>query len=815
MIEFGARLSLKDNMYATMQKNLKMQKKFSEQVKQVANNVKSLGKAKASPTISAKDKATAIVEKVKAGLKGVGSVVAKATVAIKDGATKVLSKIGSMLKSLAKGITIGVGVAGAGATAFLGGSLSAGASMEQNIGGVETMFGGSAGDVIANAQNAYKTAGLSANEYMETVTSFSASLLQSLGGDTGKASMIADMALTDMADNANKFGTDMGSIQNAYQGFAKQNYTMLDNLKLGYGGTKEEMQRLLKDAQKLTGVEYNISNLSDVYNAIHAIQENMGIAGATADEAEKTVTGSFNAMKSSAKNLLANLATGGDVTGSMEALVDTASTFLFDNALPMIGRVFDSLPNVISVAIEKGLPKIKQLGGKIVGSLKTGLKSILPAGMAELVDPAFSGIGTAITQAIGMAKSVMQGLIPVITNIFTTMAPIVGQIGKLFMDVAPVIGAALSGAFGDGGGIIEGFASLVSGALPVVKQIVLSLAQVFKSVVPAIKPVLSTLGNLIKSLFPVIQGVIATFADIVAEVFPVIANIISVALDAVMPIVQALATVIQTALPIVSNVISTVAGIIQSVMPTISRIFTEVGKKIGEIITTVVVPVMGTLQKIFEKVSPVIQSAIEIVMEIISVAWDVISPIIDLFMVCFETLWAVLDPIISMLVDAFVWLWDVLEPIFDGLAKGVGFVGDAVSAVAGWIGDGVDTVAGWLGFAYGKDRVPYNNYPAILHEGEKVLTRNQADQYERAMSTRGVQLNKAVQPVDREISIRGNNSGTVNAGQAQEIKEVAKEGATISIDKLADTVVIEKEADVDRIVEDMVKKFSKLVHNVV
>lgn len=165
---------------------------------------------------------------------------------------------------------------------------------------------GYASVVKANADAAFKTAGLSANEYMSQVTSFSASLLSSLGGDTAKAAEVADMAMIDMADNANKFGTDMESIQNAYQGFAKQNYTMLDNLKLGYGGTQEEMQRLLQDASKISGVKYDISNLSDVYSAIHVIQNELGVTGTTAKEAGQTFSGSFSAMKAAAKNVLGN-----------------------------------------------------------------------------------------------------------------------------------------------------------------------------------------------------------------------------------------------------------------------------------------------------------------------------------------------------------------------------------------------------------------------------------------------------------------------------------------------------------------------------
>lgn len=721
MIEFGARLSLKDNMYATMQKNIKQQKKFSEQVEKTRSSIGKLGKQKANPIIAVKDKASKIISNTVQGLKNIGKAVAKATITIKDKATAVLSKVGGMLKSLAKGVTIGLGVAGAGVTALVGGSLSAGASMEQNIGGVETMFGADAGAVMANANNAYKTAGLSANEYMETVTSFSASLLQSLGGDTMKASSVADMALTDMADNANKFGTDMGSIQNAYQGFAKQNYTMLDNLKLGYGGTKEEMQRLLKDAQKITGVKYDINNLSDVYGAIHAIQENMGVTGTTAKEASSTFSGSFASMKASAQNLLSGLALGGDITPQMEQLMDSASTFLFENAIPMIGRIFEGLPTAIGVAIEKGLPKIKELGGNIATALKEGLKSMLPAGMAEMVDPAFDGI-----------RETVSTIVPVLTQIFNT-------------------------------------------------------------VVPALQPILATLGSMFQTIFPVIMSVITAFGNIVAQVFPIISSVISIALNSVMPIIQTLSSLIQMALPIVSNIISVVAGVLQSVMPTISQIFMEVGAKVAEVINAVVVPVMNTLQGVFEKVSPFIQSAIETVVSVLSACWDVISPILDLAMVLFEALWAVLDPIITAVVDGFLWLWDVLEPVFSWLSDALSAVGDFIGSIGDWIGGFFGGGDDSSSHAYGLSRVPYDNYPANLHQGEKVLTRNQADQYDRTMSTRGVQISSIASP---------SNTSSASAG-----------GANITIEKLADTVVIEKEADVDRVVEDMVKKFRKLVPN--
>ena len=218
------------------------------------------------------------------------------------------SKVNTIGGNIAKGMAAAL----AGASVAIGkittDAVNAFADYEQLVGGMETLFKDSAGNALDYAVNAYKTAGLSMNDYMETVTSFSASLIKSLGGDTEKAVSYADMAITDMSDNANKMGSSMESIQNAYQGFAKQNYTMLDNLKLGYGGTKEEMKRLLKDAQAISGVKYDLSSYADVVAAIHVIQTEMGITGTTAKEAASTISGSVSMMKSAWSNMLVAIA---------------------------------------------------------------------------------------------------------------------------------------------------------------------------------------------------------------------------------------------------------------------------------------------------------------------------------------------------------------------------------------------------------------------------------------------------------------------------------------------------------------------------
>ncbi len=304
-----------------------------------------------------------------------------------SGLKKGIGSIKSMAKTATKAF-LAVGAAAATATiAIAKASVDAFAEYEQLVGGVETLFKGSSKKLIEYANEAYRTAGVSANQYMSIVTSFSASLLQSLGGDTEKAADIANQALIDMSDNANKMGTSMEAIQNAYQGFAKQNYTMLDNLKLGYGGTKTEMERLLRDAQALTGVKYDISNLADVYTAIHVIQENLGIAGTTALEAEKTISGSAKTMKASWQNVLTAISGGGDLDRAIENLVNSISNY-FENIVPVIERALAG----IGTLIEKVAPMLVQ----------TVAKSLIKA-IPELLNAVYQMI-------IGLAKGIYEGI---------------------------------------------------------------------------------------------------------------------------------------------------------------------------------------------------------------------------------------------------------------------------------------------------------------------------------------------------------------------------------------------------------------------
>ena len=329
-------------------------------------------------------------------------------------------------------------IAAAGIGKALSAAISEGAALQQSLGGIETLFKGSADKVKGYANEAYKTTGLSANAYMENVTGFSASLLQSLGGDTNKAAETANMAMIDMSDNANKMGTSMESIQMAYQGFAKQNYTMLDNLKLGYGGTKQEMQRLLADAEKLTGVKYDINNLSDVYSAIHAIQENLDITGTTAKEAASTFSGSFESMKAAAQNVLGKLALGENILPSLHALLKTTSTFLFDNFLPMVGNIFSGLGLVLTEGISQIASK---LFGDVFGSAVYSQLSRVTGIFQTFFDMIFGSLSKQdnidILTMLGFSEGAANQIVNIADNIrvtFENIGVVAGNVASIVVD---------------------------------------------------------------------------------------------------------------------------------------------------------------------------------------------------------------------------------------------------------------------------------------------------------------------------------------------------------------------------------------------
>ena len=381
---------------------------------------------------------------------------------------------GNSLISTIKNAIIAAGIGKLFAT-----SLLEGGKLQQSLGGVETLFKNNAETVKQYANEAYRTTGLSANAYMENVTGFSASLLQSLGGDTAKAAKIANMAMVDMADNSNKMGTSMEMIQNAYQGFAKQNYTMLDNLKLGYGGTKKEMERLLADAQKLTGVKYDINNLADVYEAIHVIQKELDITGTTAKEASTTLQGSFASMKASFLNLLGKLSLGQDIKPSLEALAKTTTTFLVGNFLPMVGNILKGLPTLIIGAFSGLAEQLKGiLGEKVVAKIQTYLKQV--SGAVESFIGVITGSlskekGIDLMKVLGIKESTAKTIVNIANNIRTAFL----NIWQAIKNVGAIVGGFIGDLLG-----INGTESSVS-----------SLGKAFEVLSSAVKTVSEWIKN--------------------------------------------------------------------------------------------------------------------------------------------------------------------------------------------------------------------------------------------------------------------------------------------------------------------------------
>ena len=420
---------------------------------------------------------------------------------------KVSEKAGKVAKAAAAAAAAAMAAAGAAVVGIIKQSVEAYSNYEQLVGGVQTLFGlggqslqdyaaaqGKAisevqdewmaltkGErlVLNNAENAFKTAGMSANQYMETVTSFSASLLQSLGGDTAQAAKVADMAITDMSDNANKMGTDISMIQSAYQGFAKQNYTMLDNLKLGYGGTKTEMERLLKDAEKLSGQKYDISNLDDVYNAIHVIQTEIGITGTTAEEADKTIQGSVSSMKAAYQNLLVSIADkNGDVGTSLDNLINSAKTVM-KNLLPVIKTglksiataIKDFAPEVIAMLpglIDEVLPPLLDA----VMEMAVALADTAPALVLTIVNAIVNNLPKLVDTAVKIVQALINGLIPAIPKLIPVALQAVNAIVNGLINNMPLLIRAAGQLIGGlVKGIIQNLPQIASAAWNIIKQI--------------------------------------------------------------------------------------------------------------------------------------------------------------------------------------------------------------------------------------------------------------------------------------------------------------------------------------------------------
>ena len=590
------------------------------------------------------------------------------------------SKLGGTLKTV--GVAMGAVVAAAAAAAVSLGKavVEAYGEYEQLVGGVDTLFKESSGKLQEYASNAYKTAGMSANDYMSTVTSFSASLIQSLGGDTEAAVKYADMAITDMADNANKMGTDIGLIQNAYQGFAKQNYTMLDNLKLGYGGTKEEMERLLADATAISGIEYDISSYADVVDAIHVIQESMGIAGATAAEAEHTIEGSMNAMKAAVSNLVVGF---GNADANIEQLcgnVVDAFQDVLTNITPVIENIIAALPtalNAILATLVELLPTLLEtvtsLFSQVLTTLLTLIPQLIPAviqAVMTIVDTVIANLPLLVDAAVQIVMSLVQGIGTALPTLIPAAIQAIITIVQSLLDSLPLIlDAALQLITGLADGLLAAIPVLIE-ALP---EIIMSIINFILDAIPQIiETGIQLLTSLVAALPQIITAIVAAIPEIINgilnAVLGAIPQIIQAGIDLLISLIQALPQIITT---IVSAIPQIISGIVNAVINNIPQIINAGVQLLTSLIKNLPTIIIEIVKAVPQIISGLVNALGKGVSEMASVGANLV-----------RGLWQGIQSLAS-------WLWNKvsgwISSIWDGICDFFGI--HSPSDEMAWIGE--------------------------------------------------------------------------------------------------------------------------------
>ena len=590
------------------------------------------------------------------------------------------SKLGGTLKTV--GVAMGACVAAAAAAAVSLGKavIEAYGEYEQLVGGVDTLFQESSGKLQEYAANAYKTAGMSANDYMSTVTSFSASLIQSLGGDTEAAVKYADMAITDMADNANKMGTDISLIQNAYQGFAKQNYTMLDNLKLGYGGTKEEMERLLTDATAISGIEYDISSYADVVDAIHVIQESMGVAGATAAEAEHTIEGSMNSMKAAIGNLIVGF---GNADADIEQLCNNVVDAFQDvltNITPVIENIIAALPTALNALLETVgellptlLETVVDLFSQVLNTLMTLLPELIPVvieAILTIVNTLIENLPLLVEAAIQIVMSLVQGVAQALPTLIPTAVQAVITIVQSLIDSLPMIlDAALQLITGLADGLLAAIPVLIA-ALP---EIILSIINFILDAIPQIiETGIQLLTSLVAALPEIITAIVEAIPQIISgiieAVLSAIPQIIQAGIDLLISLVQALPQIITTIVSAIPDIISGIANAVINNIPLIVQAGIELLTSLIKNLPTIIVEIVKAVP--------------QIITGIVNALGKGVSQLAEVGVNLVKGLWQGIQSLAS-------WLWDKvsgwISSIWDGICDFFGI--HSPSDEMAWIGE--------------------------------------------------------------------------------------------------------------------------------
>ena len=583
---------------------------------------------------------------------------------------------GKVLKTV--GVALGAVAVAAGAAAVKLGKevIAAYADYEQLVGGVDTLFKDSSQEIQRYAANAYKTAGLSANEYMETVTGFSASLIQSLGGDTEKAAKYADMAITDMSDNANKMGTDMSSIQNAYQGFAKQNYTMLDNLKLGYGGTKQEMERLLADAEKISGVKYDISSYADVVEAIHVMQESMDIAGTTAKEAEATISGSVNALKSAVSNLIVGF---GDADADMELLcnnmVDAFKTVVA-NITPVIENIvaaLDALLTAVGELLPTLLEAVTELFSQVLETLLSLLPQLIPAAVSALmtiVNTLIENLPLLIEAAVQLVSTLVTGIADALPTLIPAAVQAIVTIVQGLVDSLPMLlDAALQLITGLAQGLLDALPVLIAALPEIINGIITflldSIPQIIETGIQLLTSLVTALPEIIAAIVEAIPKIIDGIINAVLNAIPLI---IQAGIDLLISLIQALPQIITTIVQAIPQIIS---GIVNALIGNIDKIImagVQLFVALIENLPTIIVEIVKAVPQI---IAGIVKAFGSLMYKIVEIGGNIV-----------KGLWSGIQQLAS-------WLWDKvsgwISSIWDGICDFFGI--HSPSKEMAWVGE--------------------------------------------------------------------------------------------------------------------------------
>lgn len=639
-----------------------------------------------------------------------------------SGAAKsALSSIGGAAVTAGKLAVAGLGAVAGAVTAVGGAALNAYADYEQLSGGVETLFGSSASTLKGYADEAYRTAGMSANQYMTQATSFAASLVQSVGGDTAKAAEYANMAMIDMSDNVNKMGSDMQSVQDAYQGFAKQNFTMLDNLKLGYGGTKEEMQRLIADANKLRAeqgktADLTIDSYADIVEAIHTVQEEMGITGTTAKEASTTISGSIGMAKAAWTNFLTGLGRDDvDFSQLTNQLLESIGA-VAKNVAPrvaIIGKsiiqafpsVLSGLGSVLAPIVSEALSTAWNIAVQALAGLGIKLPTVDSSQFMAAFQQVASFVGAAIDGIKGAVSTLASAFAPAFAAMQAALAPIIAQVSSALLPALSVLGAALG--------------NLAAAVLPVISAAIQAMAPVIATAIGAVVSLASTIST---GLAPVINGI----ASLIQAVLPVIQQLFTQWGASIQAVVSAAFTFVESVVTSAMNVINAVIG---TVLALIKGDWEGVWSGVLNILQVVWDGMIATVQSCIQLVSSTIDSALSFIKGVWNSAWSALGSFLDSAWDGFvsavtggnEQVMSILGglpgKIIGLFADAGSWLIDsgraLLQGFADGVMGAVGWVGDQISGALG-------TIRGLFPFSPAKEG-PFSGRGYTTYSGKALM----------------------------------------------------------------------------------------------